>query len=719
MRRIRLPEERGFTLVEVMIASLVLIIGIFGTFVLIEASNAGINRARAREGATNLAREILESSHETQYSKIGQSAWLDPTITNLPGRTGTVTYPATNSVRTTVARRGVTYTVTTSWCSVDDSKDLGGAHSSSTTWCSDSTAAGTSDSQPEDLKRVTSSVTYTTRGVQQPTITQTATFAAGGAAVGPTLTDLQITSPTGLSQTAPVITTSPATATFKGWAPGAADMKFTIDGVEQTSGVVNNNDGTWTFTWPISSLKDGTYQVGAVAVDALGVRGQPRTMPVKLARGAPVTPTNVTGGYNYVWVSGTKTLAVELGWDANPEGSVTGYEVLRGATTVCGGASNLSISCIDLSPPSTGSTVYTVKTWYRDGAGASQSVSTNYTVTAPIASTAVSTLYGLTTGTANSGTKCALGTTASQRDMSATFTGGTDTQDLNSVQLGCFPVFGSGVSVGAGTVTFNVWYTNSSSKACAPGAFLFLAPANATLAVPSPSYAANVSTPTKLTFTASIAARTFASGDQIVWQLNGRGANTNCTGLIFYYNSTAHQTTISIPTLTGGSAGTPIPTPTAPTGLTGTHDSTTGNTTISWTPPVSSSPAVDFYRIYRDGTNYTNRVDTTDAVSSNLTAATSAGASTVTVADATGYAVGESGSVDTGANQDNLVISSISGNTITFSGTMAHAHAAGVPVRTTTWIDTNTGGVSHTYYVTAVSANFAESTPFLGPTPAL
>jgi hypothetical protein len=52
---------------------------------------------------------------------------------------------------------------------------------------------------------------------------------------------------------------------------------------------------------------------------------------------------------------------------------------------------------------------------------------------------------------------------------------------------------------------------------------------------------------------------------------------------------------------------------------------------------------------------------------------------------------------------------------------MTHAHAVGVPVslRTVSWTDTDLGGSTHSYYVTAVSANLAESNPFLGPTPAL
>src|SRR5205807_4735474 len=182
-----------------------------------------------------------------------------------------------------------------------------------------------------------------------------------------------------------------------GSSPGAADMKFAVNGVEVTSGVTNNNDGTWTYAWPLASLVDGNYTIGATAVDALGNRSQPLTIQVKLARGAPLTPQNVIGGYNYVNPTGNGnggSQVVELAWDANPEGSVTGYEVLRGATSVCGGQTSLATACIDTSPPSSGTTVYTVKTWYRDANNVAQSVSTTYSVTAPGAGS-LPTTYGL------------------------------------------------------------------------------------------------------------------------------------------------------------------------------------------------------------------------------------------------------------------------------------------------------------------------------------
>ena len=381
--RRRVHETSGFTIIEVLIAMIVLLIGMLGTFLLVGTANGSLSKTKAREGATNLTRELLESSRETAYANVGQSGWFTSTLQNTAGGSGSVTFPATNSARTTVTRRKVSYTATVSWCSVDDNGDGYGTHASSTSWCSGSGTTGTADSQAEDFKRVSATVSWTFKGVTQPTLTQTATFSSTGAVVGPSVSSLAITSPSGLDPNTPTITSNPSggIVTTLGSATGAADMKFSINGVEQSSGVTNNGNGTWSFNWNITTLADGNYTISAAAIDALGTRGPPRSLTVKLARGPATAPQNVTGGYNYVYVSGVKTLVVELGWDASPEGSVTGYEVRNGATVEC--SASLATDCIDLTAASSGSTTYQVRTNYTDSSGTAQFVSTNYTVTAP------------------------------------------------------------------------------------------------------------------------------------------------------------------------------------------------------------------------------------------------------------------------------------------------------------------------------------------------
>lgn len=643
----RVHETSGFTIIEMLIAMAVLLIGMLGTFLLVATANGSLSKTKAREGATNLTRELLESSRETAYANVGQSGWFTSTLQNTVGGSGSVTFPATNSASTTVTRRKITYTTTVSWCSVDDNGDGYGTHGSSTSWCSGSGTTGTADSQAEDFKRVSAAVSWTFKGVTQPTLTQTATFSSTGAVVGPPVSSLAITSPSGLDPTTPTITTNPSggIVTTLGSATGAADMKFSINGVEQASGVTNNNDGTWSFNWNITTLADGNYTISAAAIDALGTRGSPRSLTVKLARGPATPPQNVTGGYNYVYVSDVRTLVVELGWDASPEGSVTGYEVRNGATVEC--SASLATDCIDFTAASSGSTTYSIRTNYTDGSGNPQFVSTSYTVSVPAA---VPTLYGLTTGTANSSTSCGFGTATPQRDLSATFTGGVDTTDTVPVVFGCLPAFPAGVSLAAGTASFDVWYTNTNNKACLPAGGLWAVPSNVLLATTAPSFPKNTAAVTKLTYTASVSARTFSAGDQIVWQLNGRDVSTDCKELTIFYNSAAHQTTVSLPTLTSSPFTVQ---PGTPTGLTIT-DNGDGTRTLRWTAPSSGSPAVDFYRVYRDGQNYTNRIDTV-------------------------------GDTQTCPSSTQIC-----------------------------WTDTATGGTSHTYRVTSASVNLIESN-VLGP----
>ena len=386
----RTHDPSGFTLPEVLIASTMLLVGMLGTFQLVGVANGSIARTKARDGATNLARELLESAHETAYAEVGVSSWFTATLGDVSGGSGFVTSPTPNSIRTTVTRSKVTYTATVSWCALDDSGDGYGDHSTGTSWCSGSTTAGTADGQAEDFKRVSVAVSWAFKGGAQNSVTQTSTFAFTGSAIGPTVTSLSITQPSGMDSNAPVITSNPSggIVAFLGSsvdsAATATDMKFTVNGVEQLSGVTNHGDGTWGLNWAISSLPDGTYTIAAVAVDSLGTHGQPRTIQVKLARATATPPQNVIGGYNFVYVSGTKTLVVELEWDASPEGSVTGYEVRNGSTVEC--ASSLATSCIDLSPASSGVTTYSVRTNYLNGAGTALFVATAYVAVAPVSS---------------------------------------------------------------------------------------------------------------------------------------------------------------------------------------------------------------------------------------------------------------------------------------------------------------------------------------------
>ena len=102
------------TLVETLVAMVILVMGVLGTFQLLDTANGNDSKSRAREGATNLARELLETARTTSYATVGQTDWFKPTLQGLSGGTGTVTSSSASSQRTTVSRRGYSYEVTLS-----------------------------------------------------------------------------------------------------------------------------------------------------------------------------------------------------------------------------------------------------------------------------------------------------------------------------------------------------------------------------------------------------------------------------------------------------------------------------------------------------------------------------------------------------------------------------------------------------------------------------
>ena len=111
------------TLVEVMIAMVILLIGVLGTLTLVQGSMSSTSATTAREQATNLARDLIERSRQADYADMtyaGAPATLRSTLaadspTPLSGSTFTVT------------RRNVDYEVTVFACSIDDPTDGAGA----------------------------------------------------------------------------------------------------------------------------------------------------------------------------------------------------------------------------------------------------------------------------------------------------------------------------------------------------------------------------------------------------------------------------------------------------------------------------------------------------------------------------------------------------------------------------------------------------------------
>ena len=109
-------DDRGFTLVEVMVTMLILVIGISGSIALIDGANARTDdegaRGRQRAQPRGDRGGALGALHEAQRG-LGDHRGAIPGLAD--------STPSTTAW--TVVRRKQTYTVTMSVCSVDDGQD--------------------------------------------------------------------------------------------------------------------------------------------------------------------------------------------------------------------------------------------------------------------------------------------------------------------------------------------------------------------------------------------------------------------------------------------------------------------------------------------------------------------------------------------------------------------------------------------------------------------
>jgi prepilin-type N-terminal cleavage/methylation domain-containing protein len=362
--------EDGFTLIEVLIAAVVMVIGMAALFGLLDTAGKATASTRAREGATNLAREILEDARTVPFAQISPTT-ITGQLQAMNGLSNASSGPSWQ-----VVRRGVTYTVTVSECSIDDPKDGYGVHD--TTFCKDAgEKEGTEDSTPIDLKRITVDVKWSALG-RSPNVHQVETLTAAGEAIGPSASNLELTSPKVSAPTAPVVITEPASKElgFSVSSPsGTAAVVWSLEGSRQSPAPTFEKGTTWTFSWPITGLSDGTYQVAAQAVSTTGVIGPPISISVTLIRGTPTAPKTVRGGFNTVSVSGAATKVTELTWQANAERNVIGYRVYNPSKELVCPATLATLSpatsCIDFKPPQTKAPnlTYEVVALYRKAEG--------------------------------------------------------------------------------------------------------------------------------------------------------------------------------------------------------------------------------------------------------------------------------------------------------------------------------------------------------------
>ena len=300
-----LNQERGFTIVELMVAVVVLLTGALGTLAILDTASHRTRTADDRQKATSLAREVIESAKAIPYRQIEQS-----TFESRLRQDASIGGGGTSPWR--VERDGTPYSLSAEVCWVDEPADGLGSRAAGG-FCEGSGAGGTDDANSIDFKRVSVVVSWE-NGTGRGTVQQSTLVSVRGGEDAPAIGDIRLVSPlaspiTDSAQqaaTLAVATTSSATAVL-----------WSVNGNEQ--GNASGAGSNWTINWEIPA--DGTYDVAARTLEPSGLTGEPRSMTVVVNRFVPSAPEDFNVGRT--------DAGVEAQWTASPDRDVVGYRVYR------------------------------------------------------------------------------------------------------------------------------------------------------------------------------------------------------------------------------------------------------------------------------------------------------------------------------------------------------------------------------------------------------
>ena len=336
----KLSDERGYTLVELLVAAFVLVVGMAGAFTLLNGANRTTTINNARMGATNLARELLEDARSVDYDTLTPTDVLDV----LQAKGGVTGSPSP----WIVTRRGIKYTVTADVCTFDDPKDNIAATPPANVCTPQApvpASAGTLEPeiQGDDFRRLTVNLSWNT-GSGAKTLKQVALINNPSGGLGPRITkfDPPLMNAGG---DALQVGSGTATATFPTTTTTAGSVRWNSDGTPNGAGDSSGGPTTWTTSWqlgpqaaavnPVTSpsnwsttqynasttVLDGTYTATAQAFNDLGIAGDSRAAVLPLNRSLPITVTGFEAGRNF------NISKVEFHWNQNPELDIIGYEV--------------------------------------------------------------------------------------------------------------------------------------------------------------------------------------------------------------------------------------------------------------------------------------------------------------------------------------------------------------------------------------------------------
>jgi prepilin-type N-terminal cleavage/methylation domain-containing protein len=380
----QLRDSRGFTLIEVIVAISLLLGGVLGAATLLDTGNRLTNNTRAREGATNIAREMIEVGRSLPYDQL-TNASIVGALQAQPGLADSNATAAGWQLR----GRNIEYTVQVFTCVFDDVKD--GARASGTNFCQGSVTAGSTaktDANPDDFRRIEVDITWRIPGGPLPDcagadqanagtgsncVLQAALVANPSGGLGPSITQNSIA----VAQHSPtpgnaIETGNSATVSFQTGSPAESVTWHANDPGSSSGTATGDSSGrNWSFTWDLDAnnspgLADGTYRITLQAF-LLGAEGNPGQALVNVNRNRPSPPTVSDTGFGVNSRAGTIT---EATWGTGgSDGDINSYSVYQAAGNtpdpatdrlVCNNVSPGAFTCFDSGAPSSGTHNYYV-----------------------------------------------------------------------------------------------------------------------------------------------------------------------------------------------------------------------------------------------------------------------------------------------------------------------------------------------------------------------
>jgi prepilin-type N-terminal cleavage/methylation domain-containing protein len=348
--------DDGFTLVELLVATFVLLVGVLGVLTLLTGALRTTAANNERVGATNLARELVEETRSLDYDDMTGS--LVPSRLQARGLGSGSPW--------TIQRRQTTYTITATSCTYDDPTDKLAATPPAGV-CTPQPAGVTGDSNGEDFRRTTFQVAWRETGGVQRSVTQTTLVVNPSGGLGP-----RIVSFNPITQT---ITSNVSSATIVWTTTPATTLRWAAD--DGASSGSSTGSTSFTTNWDIGTsggsgeILDGSYEISGQPFDDRDIAGEAKRAQVVLNRRQPYQPPSLGGGHDTRvddWV--------DLQWSPNAERDILGYRVMWAGpdgiagngndTQVCPAPAvgtmleNTTTSCADRSPPAGATTYYIV-----------------------------------------------------------------------------------------------------------------------------------------------------------------------------------------------------------------------------------------------------------------------------------------------------------------------------------------------------------------------